>query len=232
MFGKVGILGRVHTHTLRAVGGPRLRRQWPYPLTQQHCLRKRRRTHNSLKKTTVPEGIGIISVKFRVAGYHLMSEKLIGHAKTQTHLKLQNLMPSLMPIAAPTPSLRYLFKTPRQGWEIVIRGKHCCPRENKESLYKIEKWQNKHGDQIVSIVQVRSIPMPIRQGGRAWKPWQGGMHVCERWHAEDVVNNIQRWKLQFVKITCFYCGCLDFRFIGNLLLNFRTIVASCSFRMI
>ena len=27
------------------------------------------------------------------------------------------------------------------------------------------------------IVQVRSIPMPIRQGTRAWKPWQGGMHV-------------------------------------------------------
>ena len=27
------------------------------------------------------------------------------------------------------------------------------------------------------IVQVRSIPMPIRQGARAWKPWQGGMHV-------------------------------------------------------
>ena len=42
------------------------------------------------------------------------AEKFIGHAKTQTHLKLQNSMPQLIPIAAPTP-LRCLFKTRRQG---------------------------------------------------------------------------------------------------------------------
>ena len=39
----------------------------------------------------------------------LSKEKFIGHAKTQTHLKLQNSLPQFHPNCCPTPSLRYLF---------------------------------------------------------------------------------------------------------------------------
>ena len=138
-----------------------------------------------------------------------------------------------MPIAAPTPSLRYVFKTRRQGWEMVIREQALrSSREQRKSLYiyNIAKWQNKHGDQIVRIVQVRSIPKPIRQGARAWKPWQGGMHVwkatyrgCCQQHSEMKTSISQEcifllWLISDLSATC-----------G---LNFRTTAASCSSWMI
>ena len=62
-------------------------------------------------------------------------------------------------------------------------------RTKKESLYNIEKGQNKHGDQIVRIIQVRSIPMPDKEHrpgnlGREACVWKATYRGCCQQHSE------------------------------------------------
>ena len=63
-------------------------------------------------------------------------------------------------------------------------------RTKKESLYNIEKGQNKHGDQIVRIVQVRSIPCPSDKehgpGNLGWEAcvWKATSRGCCQQHFE------------------------------------------------
>ena len=70
--------------------------------------------------------------------------------------------------------------------------------------------------------------MPIRQGARAWKPWQGGMHV-KGYIPEDVVATFKDENFNLPRIHVSIVVGLISDLSGTSGLNFRPTIASSSF---
>ena len=106
-----------------------------------------------------------------------------------------------MPIAALTPSLRYLFKTRRQGWEMVIREQALrSSREQRKSLYITSKSDKKHME-IKLWGSSKFVPSPCPSDkehgpgnlGREACMWKATYRGCCQQHSEMKTSICQEY---------------------------------------